>query len=460
MFVLSIVILLLRDNLLSLFLGWDILGVSSYFLIVYYRNWKSQVRGMLTIIINRLGDCVFIRLIGITIFYYNSWWYTSSLMIGMVLFIGLTKRAQFPFSSWLPAAIAAPTPISALVHSRTLVTAGYLLLFKFVQTVEGRLLMEILFWVSLVTLLYRGGSNLVEVDFKKIVALSTLSQVSFILLRLRLGQFFLSYFHLITHALFKRLLFIRVGGIIHYYFNSQDSRKYRRTSLTMGRVSLLISLINLIGLLWVSGLYSKDLILEIIFRLNSSIVTLRLTYTSILLTFIYSFRILFTNWMEQRRPIIYNLSRAPNVAILGRISLIRVFLGALVNWITNPLVVLIINTRGKLIILFYVFIRVILTKMIALSLRIKRLYSIVFLHLLNSVYSLLLNITTTYKTIEKHILEVVEYHIWYFTWQRLLKFNTKVVKYTLLVVILIYGLLFMVILCLYSEVHIGFSPRK
>lgn len=177
----------------------------------------------------------------------------------------MTKSAQMPFSSWLPAAIAAPTPVSALVHSSTLVTAGVFLLIRFYNFLtEIKYFNFILIIISCSTILIAGLSALTECDLKKIIALSTLSQLGVIIASLGLGCVNLAFFHLITHALFKALLFICAGSIIHFHIHGQDLRTIgnltRQLPFTIS--ALLIANISLCGLPFISGFYSKDMILE------------------------------------------------------------------------------------------------------------------------------------------------------------------------------------------------------
>lgn len=137
----------------------------------------------------------------------------------------ITKRAQIPFSAWLPAAMAAPTPVSSLVHSSTLVTAGVYLLFRaYNGLLRGRDALRGLTYVRLVTLVIAGVAALVEIDFKKVVALSTLSQLSIIIFCLSIGLPVIAFFHLVSHAIFKALLFLCVGVVIHENKSFQDIR--------------------------------------------------------------------------------------------------------------------------------------------------------------------------------------------------------------------------------------------
>lgn len=180
----------------------------------------------------------------------------------IVILAAITKRAQIPFSAWLPAAIAAPTPVSALVHSSTLVTAGVYLLIRFSYFLDINIF---IFYVGRLTIFISGlGANF-ENDLKKIIALSTLSQLGVIIFILSLGMRDLAFFHLLTHALFKSLLFLCAGVFIHGLGDAQDIR-------FLGGIIYFIPFrtfcfmscsLSLCGFPFLAGFYSKDLILEI-----------------------------------------------------------------------------------------------------------------------------------------------------------------------------------------------------
>lgn len=210
----------------------------------------------------------------------------------LIILARITKRAQIPFSAWLPAAMAAPTPVSALVHSSTLVTAGVYLIIRFnVYITEGNM-SKMLLILGLITTLMAGASALFELDIKKVIALSTLRQLGVIFFRLGLRYPFLAFFHLISHAYFKAMLFIAAGTIIHRLKDYQDFRKMGRSlhpSILLSSIMLVANL-RLCGFPFLSGFYSKDLILEVFMCGGTSIALYFIMLVATVLTLIYSAR--------------------------------------------------------------------------------------------------------------------------------------------------------------------------
>jgi len=202
--------------LLCLLVAWDLLGFTSFFLVIFYRSRASIAGGLLTGLTNRLGDVVFLAFFGIMSVGGSS---SLSWVLYLLLLISFTKSAQVPFSAWLPAAMLAPTPVSALVHSSTLVTSGVYLLYRFYPSGSGSLLI-----VGVFTTLVAGSAALLEVDVKKIVAYSTISQLGVMLRSLGLGERAACFAHLNTHASFKALIFLVVGTLFHSVYGSQESR--------------------------------------------------------------------------------------------------------------------------------------------------------------------------------------------------------------------------------------------
>lgn len=301
LFVLSILILILSPNIISILLGWDGLGLASYCLVIYYQNIKSANAGMLTVLSNRLGDiaillriCWFLNYGSCRIHFLQFTFYDKHLFYGFILvFLAcLTKRAQIPFSAWLPAAIAAPTPVSSLVHSSTLVTAGVYLLVRFHGVLEYN---YILYIISILTIFMSGLGANYETDLKRVIALSTLRQLGVIILVLSLGAYELALLHLLSHALFKSLLFLCAGFYIHRRHDTQDSRLIGSLSFYSPVISLFFftSSISLCGFPFITGFYSKDLVLEIIYISYMNFPFFILLFISTLLTLSYSIRLSF-----------------------------------------------------------------------------------------------------------------------------------------------------------------------
>nr|UJG45300.1 NADH dehydrogenase subunit 5 [Cerodontha fulvipes] len=304
LFVFSMMMLIISPNLISILLGWDGLGLVSYCLVIYYQNIKSFNAGMLTVLSNRIGDIAILLAIAWMlnfgswnfIYYLNYLMFDNNMMIiGLLIIIAaMTKSAQIPFSSWLPAAMAAPTPVSALVHSSTLVTAGVYLLIRF-NILMNYWLGSFLLLISGLTMFMSGlGANF-EFDLKKIIALSTLSQLGLMMSILSLGYYKLAFFHLLTHALFKALLFMCAGSIIHNMQNSQDIRMMGGLSMFMPYTTSCFNVANLAlcGMPFLAGFYSKDLILEMVSASSINMLSFFLFFFSTGLTVSYSFRLIY-----------------------------------------------------------------------------------------------------------------------------------------------------------------------
>lgn len=229
LFVVSMFLLVFSGRFFITMVGWDGLGLVSFCLVVFYNNSGSLDSGLVTVFRNRVGDAFF--LITFLFFLMGGSWtsdfcFTGDYTIGLLfVFLGaLTKRAQIPFSAWLPAAMAAPTPVSSLVHSSTLVTAGIYVVIRYHYMFRGLFL--VMGVLGLVTILLAGFCACLEGDFKKVIAMSTLRQLGLILFTLSLGAWQLAFLHMVVHAFFKRTLFLRCGSVIHQLVGCQDSRFY------------------------------------------------------------------------------------------------------------------------------------------------------------------------------------------------------------------------------------------
>nr|UGK73289.1 NADH dehydrogenase subunit 5 [Paradorydium reflexanum] len=302
LFVLSMLLMVISPNMISIMLGWDGLGLVSYCLVIYYMSMTSYVSGMLTCLINRMGDIGLLVTIG-WMLNYGSWNFMfyidflSESVFYLLIISCFTKSAQIPFSMWLPAAMAAPTPVSALVHSSTLVTAGVYLLIRFFNYIY--MYNMIFMTISLMTMFMSSLFAMFEYDLKKIIAFSTLSQLGLMMSSLFSGMLDLTFFHLVSHAMFKSLLFLCAGIIIHMMNGCQDIRYMGSMcmSLPLTCCCFNISNLSLCGFPFLSGFYSKDLIFEYVSFSGLNLFYYFIFYLSISLTLFYSFRLFYYTMM-------------------------------------------------------------------------------------------------------------------------------------------------------------------
>ena len=293
-FAVSMGVLVFHSSIFTLFLAWDGLGVRSFFLVAYYINWVSVNGAMVTVLTNRFGDfCLF-------------WFFAPflseknfmlvSCLVPFIVLGAATKRAQYPFRNWLPLAMAAPTPVSSLVHRRTLVTAGIFLMLRYYFFLEAKVFCLSLFLLGVSTVVLGGLRSLLEKDFKKIVALSTLSQIGLITISLGLSMPVFTFWHLVSHAFFKSCLFIQVGNIMLTFFGSQDARLYSKPASFSSSTSftLLTCLISLCGLFFLRGFYTKEAILMFFCSYRVGALCTFFVWARIVLTFFYSLRLIWS----------------------------------------------------------------------------------------------------------------------------------------------------------------------
>nr|QZZ18183.1 NADH dehydrogenase subunit 5 [Burara harisa] len=372
LFVLSMILLIISPNIISIFLGWDGLGLVSYCLVIYYQNVKSYNAGMLTALSNRVGDVLILMVISWMV-NYGSWNYIFYLnfmnndyfmkFIGiLIIMAAMTKSAQIPFSSWLPAAMAAPTPVSALVHSSTLVTAGVYLLIRFNNLLIDMFFLKILLLLSSLTMFMAGISANYEFDLKKIIALSTLSQLGLMMSILSMGMPDLAFFHLLTHAMFKALLFMCAGVIIHMMNDNQDIRYMGGISLFIPLTSLCMNISNLAlcGIPFLAGFYSKDMILEMLSMSNMNFMIYILYYFSTGLTMFYTIRLLMYLMINDFNLLsVYNLYDEDYIMLKSMFLLLfmSVVTGSFLGWMIFPYPYMIyLPLVLKLMVLWVIFI--------------------------------------------------------------------------------------------------------
>jgi len=284
LFIFMMMNLILADNFVLLFLGWEGVGLSSYLLIGFWYDKKfekstTSEAGKKAFIVNRIGDFAF--LLGIFLIYLTF----GSLNFGEVfaragapgipestfnfialfLFIGaIGKSAQLPLYVWLPDAMAGPTPVSALIHAATMVTAGvYMVARSSILFASAPAILTVVAIVGAVTALYAASIAIVQNDIKKVLAYSTISQLGYMFLALGVGAFSAGIFHLMTHAFFKALLFLGAGSIIHVMHDEQNIQNYGGLKKYMPYtfVTFLIAALAISGIPPLSGFFSKDEIL-------------------------------------------------------------------------------------------------------------------------------------------------------------------------------------------------------
>lgn len=329
-FVVAINVLIYVPHLAFMLLGWDLLGIVSFLLVIFYQNSASVGAGVLTILVNRLGDVfllIAIRLISVV----GTWGplresifqrdYAAVAVAGLLVSACMTKRAQVPFSVWLPAAIAAPTPVSALVHSSTLVTAGVYIIFRyypFFRVIDGVLVLRRK--IGCLTLLMARLAACFEVDIKKLIALSTLRHLGFIVYVLGLGYPVLRFFHIVMHALFKSLLFLCAGCYIHAMGSCQDLRHLSGAGWVSSPLLVscfVIGFRSLCGIPYLRGFYSKDAILEVSLESLSGVLEVICVILRASISYVYSMRVLLKTIFRSFRGV-------PRVLVLLEESFIRI----------------------------------------------------------------------------------------------------------------------------------------
>lgn len=331
LFVFSILILIFIPNLVFLIIGWDGLGITSYLLIAFYQSSSANRARILTVLTNRIGDVALLVTIALFI-PFGSWrFFKLPAVTWLILLAGLTKSAQIPFSRWLPAAMAAPTPVSALVHSSTLVTAGVYLLIRLRKRFSSTLLLYLRITAS-VTILFARLSASFEVDLKKIIALSTLRQLGLIMFALSLGLVNLALFHLLTHALFKSLLFVGAGFSIISNNHRQDTRLVGQFSWTV--YSMVLSSLALIAAPFLSGYYSKHEILVTALSSPLNLFLLLVVITASIFTRVYSIKLFLCLTRIKNGPY-FSYDNKLQIHVLF-MSFVAIWGGAAIWWIVVP----------------------------------------------------------------------------------------------------------------------------
>src|SRR6476660_518924 len=307
LFVFSMLLLVMGANYVIMFIGWEGVGLCSYLLIGYwFKNTEYNKAANKAFIMNRIGDLGFliaifwiISKVGTTNFSdvfanTNSFSPSEITIITLLLFVGATgKSAQIPLYTWLPDAMAGPTPVSALIHAATMVTAGiYMIARSNALYSLSELSMNVIAMVGLATSILAATIALKQNDIKKVLAYSTVSQLGYMFLALGVGAYSTGVFHVMTHAFFKALLFLAAGSVIHAIGGEQDIRKMGGLNrLRVTSITFLIGCIAIAGIPPFSGFFSKDAILLAAFEHNKILYGVALF--GAMLTAYYMFRLFF-----------------------------------------------------------------------------------------------------------------------------------------------------------------------
>ena len=322
LFTFSMLVLVVSDNFLQLFFGWEGVGLCSYLLIgFWFKKETANNAAIKAFLVNRVGDFGLAIGIFLIFFYFGTINYNEVFqmapelskkiisvfgfdvnlitIICIFLFIGaMGKSAQFLLHTWLPDAMEGPTPVSALIHAATMVTAGVFWVVRCSPLFEfSQVALNLITIVGMTTAVFAASVALVQNDIKKIVAYSTCSQLGYMFFAAGVGAYHVAMFHLFTHAFFKALLFLGSGSVIHAFKNEQDIRKMGgiRKRLPFTYIFMLIGTLALTGFPLLSGFYSKDAIIEFAY-LSSSVLGNYAVVIGILtafLTSVYSWRLFF-----------------------------------------------------------------------------------------------------------------------------------------------------------------------
>ena len=341
LFTFMMIILVTGNNYLLMFVGWEGVGICSYLLVNFWFTRiaanQSSISALLT---NRVGDCfltigIFAMLWSFGNIDYNlifslAPYYNDNIitMIGICLVIGATaKSSQVGLHIWLPQAMEGPTPVSALIHAATMVTAGVYLLMRSSPLIEySSTVLIICLWLGAITTVFSSLIGLFQQDIKKVIAYSTMSQLGMMVIGIGLSSYNIALFHLVNHAFYKALLFLGAGAVIHSVADNQDFRKYGglRPFLPLTYSVMLIASLSLVAVPFMTGFYSKDLILESAygqFYLSSTIVYF-IASIGAMFTTLYSAKVLYLTFLTNPNGPLSNYKSAHEGDLFLNIPLI------------------------------------------------------------------------------------------------------------------------------------------
>jgi NADH-ubiquinone oxidoreductase chain 5 len=341
LFTFMMIILVTADNLLLMFVGWEGVGICSYLLVSFwFTRMAANQSSMSAFLMNRVGDCLLTIGMFATLWSFGNIDYTTIFsltpymneniitIIGICLLIGaMAKSSQIGLHIWLPQAMEGPTPVSALIHAATMVTAGVYLLMRCSPLIEYSSTVLILcLWTGAITTVFSSLIGLFQQDIKKVIAYSTMSQLGMMVIAIGLSSYNIALFHLINHAFYKGLLFLGAGAVIHAVSDNQDFRKYGglRSFLPLTYSVMLIASLSLVAIPFMTGFYSKDFILESAygqFYFSSTVIYFIATIGAMFTT-LYSVKVLYLTFLTNPNGPLINYKQVHEADIYMSLPLI------------------------------------------------------------------------------------------------------------------------------------------
>lgn len=341
LFTFMMIILVTSDNFLLMFVGWEGVGVCSYLLVSFwYTRIAANQSSISAFLTNRVGDCF------LTIGMFSMLWsfgnidystvfsiapvinHNTLTLIGICLLIGaMAKSSQVGLHVWLPMAMEGPTPVSALIHAATMVTAGVYLLIRSSPLIEySNTVLLVCLWIGAITTIFSSLIGLFQQDIKKVIAYSTMSQLGMMVIAIGLSSYNLALFHLVNHAFYKGLLFLGAGSVIHAVSDNQDFRRYGglKMFLPLTYSVMLIASLSLVAFPFMTGFYSKDFIIESAYGqfFISSVIVYWVSTIAAMFTTLYSVKVLYLTFLTNPNGPIINYKHAHESDIFMSIPLI------------------------------------------------------------------------------------------------------------------------------------------